>query len=82
MYYSTYKCERLHYVTFWVVIKPESPLALLSGTEYEYGGMNMKKMYQIPDLQVVLMDRVDIVTSSDEIGPIDDESIGDFAIFG
>ena len=37
----------------------------------------MKKMYQIPELQVVLLDRVDIVTSSDEIGPIDPDGIGD-----
>ena len=42
----------------------------------------MKKMYEIPELQIVLLDRADIVTSSDEVGPIDPDSNGDFAVFG
>ena len=43
----------------------------------------MKKMYQIPKLQVSLLEKMDIIVTSDgEVGPIDDESIGDFAIFG
>lgn len=55
----------------------------LPGTEYEYGGINMKKMYQIPDLQVSLLEKMDIIVTSDgEVGPIDPDSNGDFAVFG
>lgn len=40
----------------------------------------MKKMYHNPELQIVFLDRCDIVTDSDPLGPIDDDSIGDSGI--
>ena len=43
----------------------------------------MKKMYQIPKLQVSLLEKMDIIVTSDgEVGPIDPDSNGDFAVFG
>lgn len=45
----------------------------------------MKKMYQNPELQVTLLDKADIIVTSDGEVPIefdDGDSIGDFAVFG
>ena len=39
----------------------------------------MKKMYHNPELQIVFLDRCDIVTDSDPL-PIGDDSIGDSGI--
>ena len=41
----------------------------------------MKKMYKTPDMKVALLEKLDIITGSDPL-PIDDESIGDFEVFG
>ncbi len=42
----------------------------------------MKKMYKTPDMKVALLEKLDIITGSDDPLPIDDESIGDFEVFG
>ena len=41
----------------------------------------MKKMYQIPELQVVLLDKSDIITDSGELD-VDDDLGGSFHLFG
>lgn len=40
----------------------------------------MKKMYQIPELQVVILDKADIITDSDALP--DDLENGSFKLFG
>lgn len=41
----------------------------------------MKKMYKTPNMKVALLEKLEIITASDPL-PIDDESIGDFEVFG
>ena len=41
----------------------------------------MKKMYQIPELQVVILDKADIITDSGEL-PGDEELGGFYHLFG
>jgi len=58
-------------------------LAHPPGAENEFGGKEMKKMYQIPALQVILLKKADVIVTSDgEIGDWDTDSIGDFAVKG
>ena len=45
----------------------------------------MKKMYQIPELQVILLKKADVIVTSDDVLPWsmgDSENGGDFAVFG
>jgi len=42
----------------------------------------MKKMYQIPELQVVLLDKSDIITDSGELSDPDEDLGGFFHLFG
>ncbi len=42
----------------------------------------MKKMYQIPELQVVILDKADIITDSSGELPGDEELGGFYHLFG